>query len=213
MASKIQGNPWLSIWLEPRKTIRSIVEQDPKYGFLLLSAVYGLPLAFNLAQSFYLTSSLPLWAVVIGCLILCTFLGVLGISVCAWLLQVTGRWIGGKGTFLTIRSAVAWSNVPNFVTILMWIALISIFQRQVFAPGFTEAHFVGFQAGAIFLIFLIQSVVSVWSFILLLHTLGEVQGFSAWKALLNVIIPVVIIVVICMLVGWALTGTGSIHSS
>ena len=212
MASKVEGNPWLSIWTEPRKTIRSIVNKDPKFGFILLSAVYGLPMALNLAQSFYLTSTIPLWAVIVSALILCIFLGVIGISISAWVLQVTGRWIGGKGNFQTIRAAVAWSNVPNFVTVLMWIALIGIFGGQVFSPGFTESHFIGFQAGAVFLIFLIQSVISVWGFIILLNTLGEVQGFSAWKALLNVIIPVVIIVAIWLLVGWALMGTGSIHN-
>ncbi len=210
MAGKVSGNPWVSIWTQPRKTIRSIVTTDPKYGFYLLCAVYGLPMAFNLAQSFYLTASIPLWAVILGSLLVCTFLGMIGISISTWLLQVTGRWIGGKGTFQTIRAAVAWSNVPNFVTVLMWIVLLAIFGGSVFAPSFTETRFVGFQAGAVFLIFLIQSVISVWGFIILLHTLGEVQGFSAWKALVNVIIPFVIVVGIWLLLGWALSGTGSI---
>lgn len=212
MASKVQGNPWLGIWVEPRKTIRAIIQSNPKFGFLLLSAVYGLPMAFNLAQSFNLAATVPLWAIVLGSLVICTFLGMIGISVSAWLLQFTGRWIGGKGDFQSVRAAVAWSNVPNFVTVLMWIALIGIFGGLAFSPEFTETHFIGFQAGAVFLIFLIQSVISVWGFIILLHTLGEVQGFSAWKALLNVIIPVVIIVGIWLLVGWALMGTGSIHN-
>lgn len=212
MASKVEGKPWLSIWVEPRKTIRAIVESNPKFGFLLLCAVYGLPMAFNLAQSFNLISSVPMWAIVLGSLVVCTFLGMIGISISAWLLQVTGRWIGGKGNFQNVRAAVAWSNVPNFITILMWIALIGIFGKQVFAPEFTETQFIGFQAGAVFLIFLIQTIISVWGFIILLNTLGEVQGFSAWKALLNVIIPVVIVVAIWLLVGWALTGTSSIHN-
>lgn len=212
MAGKVGMNPWLSIWVEPRKTIRAIINTDSKFGFYVLSFVYGLPMAFNLAQSFYLISSVPLWAIIIGALVVCTFLGMIGISVSAWLLQFTGRWINGKGSFQNVRAAVAWSNVPNIVTILMWVALIGIFGGQVFAPEFTETHFFGFQAGAVFIIFLIQSIVSVWGFILLLHTLGEVQGFSAWKALLNVIIPVVIIVAIWLLLGWVLTGTGSINT-
>jgi hypothetical protein len=52
----------------------------------------------------------------------------------------------------------------------------------------------------------------VWGFIILLHTLGEVQGFSAWKALVNVIIPVVIVVGAWLLLGWIFMGTGSIHN-
>lgn len=211
MAKQLQENPWLNIWVEPRKTMRAIVNTDPKYGFLLLSAVYGLPLAFNVAQSMSLIASIPLWAVIISSLVVCIFLGMIGISICAWLLHITGKWIGGKGSFQTIRSAVAWSNVPNFVTILMWIVLMVVFGGNVFNRDFAETPFIGYQAGIVFLVFLIQTIVSIWGFILLLKCLGEVQGFSAWRALGNVLIPSVIIVGIIWVLGWLATGAGTIN--
>ncbi len=212
MAVKTQGNPWLSIWTQPRKTIRSIVDTNPKFGFLILCAVYGLPLAFNLVQSFGLTSIIPIWAIIIGSLVVCTFLGIIGISICAWLLHITGRFIGGKGNYQGIRAAVAWSNVPNFVTILMWIVLLGVFGTQVFNKNFSETQFFGYQAGIIFLVMLVETITSVWGFIILLNALGEVQGFSIWKALLNVVIPFVAVVAIIWVVGWALWGTGAIHN-
>lgn len=211
MAKQAEGNPWLSIWTEPRQTVRSIVKTDPKFGFVILSAIYGLPMALNLAQNFSLGVKVPLWAILIGSLIVCTLLGMIGISISTWLLHVTGRWIGGRGTFQTVRTAVVWSNVPNVVTILMWIVLLCTFGGAVFNKQFSETPFVGYQAGIVFIVFLIQAVVSVWGFIILLQGLGEVQGFSAWKALLNVLIPFVIVVAIIWLVGWALFGTGTIH--
>lgn len=212
MAKKAEGNPWLSIWTEPRQTIGSIVKTDPKFRFVLLSAIYGLPMALNLAQNFSLGAKVPIWAILIGSLIVCTVLGMIGISISTWLLHVTGRWIGGKGSFQTIRTAVTWSNVPNIVTLLMWGVLLGIFGGAVFNKQFSETHFIGFQAGIVFIVFLIQAVISIWGFIILLQGLGEVQGFSAWKALLNVLIPFVIVVAIIWLVGWALFGTGTIHN-
>jgi hypothetical protein len=213
MAKSIQGNPWLHIWFEPKKTIRSIVNTNPKYGFLFLSAVYGLPLAFNLAQTFALTPAVPLWAIVIGSFILCTFLGIIGISVSAWLLQLAGRWIGGKGNFQEVRAAVAWSNVPNCVTVIMWFILLGIFGSQAFSHAFPETQFVGYLAGILFLIMLIETIVSVWGFIILLNTLAEVQGFSVWRAILNVIIPFVAVVAIIWIFWWIIMGTGTlIHS-
>jgi hypothetical protein len=209
MGQKMSGNPWLSIWTAPRHTIRKIITTDPKYGFLLLSAVYGLPIAFNLAQNLSVTAMLPLWAIVVGSLILCTFIGMIGISITAWLLQVTGRWINGKGKFQTVRAAVTWAQVPNFVTILMWAILLGVFGSQVMGKEFTQTQFNGFQAGIVFLVFLVQTIISIWSFIILLKALGEVQGFSAWKALLNVLIPFVIVVAVIWFVGWALWGMGA----
>jgi len=212
MAKSVQGNPWLSIWTEPRKTIRSIVSADPKFRFLLLSAIYGLPLAFNLVQSFALTNVIPLWAILIGSLVVCTFLGVVGISLSAWLLQFTGRWIGGKANYQTVRAAVAWSNVPNVVTILMWAVLLVVFGEQVFNSNFSQGQFIGYQAGILFLVMLVETIISVWSFIILLNALAEVQGFSVWRAILNVVIPFAAILAIVWIVGWALWGTGSIQN-
>ena len=210
MAKSIQRNPWLSIWTEPRKTIRSIVQVNPKFGFLLLSAVYGLPIAFNFVQSFALSTVIPLWAIIIGSLVVCTFIGVIGISICACLLQIVGKWLGGQGNFQTVRASVAWSNVPNFVTIVMWIVLLGVFGGQVFNKDFSQMSFIGYEAGVVFLVMLIETIVSIWGFIILINALAEVQGFSIWKALLNVIIPFVVVVAIVWIVGWALWGTGAI---
>ena len=199
-------NPWLQIWIEPRATIRSIVATNPKFRFTTLSAIYGFPIALNFAQNTSLANTLPIWAIILASLILCPFIGMIGISICAWLLKFTGRWIGGRGAFTSVRAAVAWSNVPSAVSILMWFVLLGVFGRQVFQKEFAETAFVGYQAGVVFLVFLIQTVVSIWGFILLLKTLGEVQGFSAWKALLNVIIPFVLIVAIVWVGAWLLSG-------
>jgi hypothetical protein len=212
MSKNVEGNPWLSIWTQPRQTVRSIVKENPKFGFVALSAIYGFPMALNLAQNLSLGGRVPLWAILIGSLIVCIILGMIGISISTWLLHVTGRWIGGKGSYQTIRTAVTWSNVPNVVTILMWALLIGVFGGLVFSKQFTEMHFVGSQAGIVFIIFLIQAVISIWGFVILLQGLSEVQQFSVWKALLNILIPFVIVVGIFWLVGWALFGTGTIHN-
>lgn len=212
MAKSTGTNPWLKIWVEPRKTIRSIVNTNSRYGLVALCAIYGLPLALNLAQSFALVEVIPVWAVLAGALIVSAFLGIVGISISAWLLSFTGRWIGGKGKFEHVRAAVAWSNVPNFVTILMWVALFGVFGMQVLNRNFSEMQFVGYQAGTLFLVMLVESIVSVWGFIILLNTLAEVQGFSLWRALINVIIPFVALVVIIWGLGWLMSGMGTIQN-
>ncbi len=206
MAKTMEGNPWLSIWINTRQTIRAIVNSDPKRGFVFLSAVYGFPIASNFAQNLSLSATVPIWAIVIGALILSTFVGMLGITICTWLLKVTGSWIGGKGTFQTIRTAVAWSNVPSIVTVLMWFVLLGFFGGQVYNREFAETSFIGYEAGIVFLVFLIQTIVSIWGFVILVNALGEVQGFSAWKALLNIIIPFVIIVAVVWLMAWVMGG-------
>lgn len=190
---KLTVNPWKRIWLEPTATIRAIVQFDPKYQFILLAAIYGVPMALNFAQNSSLIESLPLWAILVGALLIAPFIGALGITLSSLLLLWTGRWIGGTGRFETVRAAVAWSNVPNLVSIALWVVLVGVFGSQVFFARFAETIFVGYQAGVIFLVFLAESIASIWGIVLLLKMLAEVQGFSVWKALLNVAIPLALI--------------------
>lgn len=206
MAKSVEGNPWLRIWVEPRETVRSIVNANPKYGFVILSAAYGFPIALNMAQSLSLASTIPIWAILLGVLIVCTFFGMIGIAISTWLLKLTGAWIGGKGSYQTVRTAVTWSNVPSIVTSLMWILLMVFFGSAVFHRDFADMSFVGYEAGIVFVVFLIQTVVSIWGFIILLKGLAEVQGFSTWKALFNIIIPFVIIVALVWLMAWVMGG-------
>src|SRR5580704_10029747 len=97
MAGNLQINPWKEMWLSPRQTIRSIVNYDPKYRFLILSGIYGLPVVLQIAQNISAGQGQPLWAIVLASLILCVFVGMLGITIAGGLLYYTGKWIGGKG--------------------------------------------------------------------------------------------------------------------
>jgi hypothetical protein len=207
MKSDLTVNPWTAIWLHPRETIRAIINFNPKFRFILLSIIYGLPMAFNTAQNYSLSEAIPLWAIVGGAILLCGFLGALAITIGSALLTWTGKWIGGKGSFDKVRCAVAWSSgVPSCVIVVTWAVLIATFGPQAFSRMFAETPFVGYQAGIVFLVFLIESIVWVWSLIMLFKTLGEVHGFSAWKAVLNVIIAFAIVFALVWFLGWIFWG-------
>lgn len=179
-------NPWISIWTQPRKTIQAIVNYDPKYRFILLSFIYGLPMFFQLAQNFSLGQKYSTVTIVGIGIVLAALIGMLSITISSALIYWTGKWIGGKASFYPVRAAVSWSNVPNVVTILFWIAWIVQFKSQLFLETFAtqRAESVGFMV-----VGLVQMVLSVWSLIILVKGVAQVQGFSAWKGLLNVLIP------------------------
>ncbi len=203
-------NPWLTIWTRPRETIRAIVRMNPSYRFHLLSGIYGFPLMLQIAQNLSLGDRLPFMAIFLGALILSVFIGMLGIMVMSGLLYWTGQWIGGKANFKGVRAAVTWSNVPNLVNSVVWLLMMATFGGQLFVRGFAERPFVGTELTVVFFGFLIQVVVAVWGFIIALKALGEVQGFSAWKALLNVLIPFFMVVIgiwIVMWLCWMVMGT------
>ncbi len=121
-------------------------------------------------------------------------LGWISISIFSALLTWTGGWIGGKARFFEARAAVAWSNVPSVGVIACWVGMILLFGRESFSNHAAQTQALHGTGAVIWIaLFLLQTLFSVWTFILLLKTLGEVNGFSAWKALLNVCIPLVML--------------------
>ncbi len=203
MAKKIlKVNPWTSIWVKPRNTIRQIVSFNPKFRFVILSFIYGLPTLFHTAQNFSLGETYNMAGIVIAAIVLATFVGMLVITIASGLLLWTGKWIGGKGSYFPVRAAVSWSNVPNVIAIIVWAVLIFIFREQSFMESFEEMNFTGNQmaiaSGAVF----IQAVLSIWSFVILVKALGQVHGFSSWKGVLNVLIPFFLIGIVIWAISW-----------
>lgn len=203
MGDKTIGvNPWTHIWFKPRETIREIIQYNPKFRFIILSFLYGLPMLLHMAQNISLGERFSAGGISIAALILATFVGMLGLTIASGLVYWTGKWIGGNGSFHEVRAAVSWSNVPNIVAIIIWAILIFSFKKDIFMAEFGEQNFVGTQLMLVSGSLIIQAILSIWSFIILVKGLGEAQGFSAWKGVLNVLIPFFMVGIVIWALSW-----------
>jgi hypothetical protein len=110
--------------------------------------------------------------------------GIIILYVYAWLVRMTGEWLGGEASGPATRAAVAWPNVMIIAISLIWIPEIAFFGRAAFMSE-TESPV---PVMAIFLYLPIALGGAIWSVVALAKCVGEVQGFSAWKGLLNALI-------------------------
>jgi hypothetical protein len=202
MGNKLSVNPWLGMWVRPHETIRAIIQYNTSYLLPLLYWIYGFPIALQLAQNMSMGDQASLLTILLSAVVGAIIIGALGINLGACLFYWTGRWIGGAGTFKEVRAAVAWSSVPSLVNLLIWCTQLAVFGKRIFTLMFLETSFVGAQLGLVFLISVIQIVATVWGVVMLLKALGEAQQFSAWKALLNVFLPLVVIFIGFKLLVW-----------
>ena len=204
-------NPWRDIWTQPRATIQSLVANNPDYGFKKICWIYGFTIALSLSKMFSLVTLYPLWVILLGSVLLGILFGFISITIIAYILHWCGRLIGGNAPFKQIRCVVAWSNVPIIINVLIWILLISIFKEQAFFADFPTEVILANKTALFLLVMLGQWVASIWSFIILIQGLREVQGFSIWKGLLNIIIPIIALVILSVLmsgvISWFITKT------
>lgn len=151
-------NPWFSMWLHPRQTIRQIVEADPEHLVLFLAAAGGIVQGFANAESKSSGDKMSLAAVLLISLIVGPLMGVFGLWLSGLLLRWTGGWIGGQADARRVRTAVAWSNVPMVWSLLLWIPAILLFGAETFtkATPIIEASSL---LSALYLVFSVETAV------------------------------------------------------
>jgi len=196
------------MWTRPRATIQQIVDSNPEYLVIALAGISGFSQALGRASSNGLGDGSEWIGTLLMAYIAGPISGIIYLYMGGALIRWTGSWIGGNSSSQNIRTAIAWSNVPVVWALPLWIPMLFLFGQDLFTtegPDFESTPSLAF----LWLGFwVIQSAIGVWSAVALMKCLGQVQGFSAWKAFGNTILAglvLVIPVVIISLVVFGLT--------
>lgn len=193
-------NPWFSIWCHPRATVGRIVAENPNRSLWWLAAIYGFCSLMNMFQSMALGSTLSIPAILILAVILAPFWGWINFSVWSAFVFWIGKWFKGRGHFTAVRSAYAWSCVPILVNVPLWLLMVILFGHQLFL-NFPNAHLLpGSQVLLLFVILIAKVVLAIWSLVIYLNGLAEVQQYSILRAILNVVVSGVILGVILFVI-------------
>jgi hypothetical protein len=185
-------NPWLTMWTQPRSSIRAILQTNPKYGVLCLASIYALQGFFYFANYWSIGFSVPFYAILIAGIILSPFIGWLWVFFGGWILWFTGKWLEGKAPPVKMRAVFAWSKLPTSINLLMWFILLIAHPEYVFildAVGPTSI-FINF----------ITLVLGIWSLVLLIQGIREAQSFSTGRAVINMIIAWVVSTIFVFLI-------------
>lgn len=184
-------NPWLSLWTQPRATIRKLVDTDPSYMVIILAlaigAIAGLQSVTELVVMGEVTDNQMAFKIggAIGGAIM--FVAVLYLT--GWLYSVVSKWLGGSAPARNLRTVAAWGNVPSLVSGI--IILIC----YTFVTKSTDMDAIAL------LVSLVTAFFGIWQIVILCKMIGEVNEFSAWKGLGVIIITVLLILAVALIVG------------
>ena len=198
--------PLFTIWTEPRATIRRIVETDPTRNVITLVVVGPVISALALQWSEALSNNAnlsvlwPLWvaaSVAFRAALAVLFLFIFG-AVFKW----SGSLLGGVASRVEVRAAIAWSQVPGIAaaTLLLLAVLIGIPIPVPTTPGVLPPI-----DPAFYKFMVVEGVVAVWGFVVSLKCIGEVHRFSAWRALVAVLIPPLIVMIAAWIIVFAIS--------
>ncbi len=185
-------NPWLSIWIYPRKTMRWIQQRDPDDLVIILACFAGFSEILVSASRLNLGDQIAIPVIFAMAVVLGPFMGLAGLIMISVLLWWTGSWLEGESRLNMIRAALAWSCLPIICYSVLWIPQYILlgdvlFESRVVIFG-SKGHLliVGFNV--------LRLMIVIWSIVIFLNCLSEVQKFGFWKALVNSILSVSILI-------------------
>lgn len=193
-------NPWLSMWIHPKETIQQIISssESDKWVFLL-AMIAGFSQSLDRASMKNLGDTVSVSQIILGSLVAAPFVAWITLYIGGGLIKWTGKWFGGQSSSENIRVALAWSGVPIVWALILWIPEYFLFGKELFT---TDTPTIVENAGIFYMFCAVEFVIGCWALIVLLKSLSQVQGFSAWKALGNllasvsvVILPIILIIV------------------
>ena len=197
-------NPWVSMWTKPRATIQQIVDTNPQRLVLLLAAAAGFGQALDRASINSIGDRVDWPVIFIVAAVGGPIAGLIGLYIGGALIHWTGTWIGGKTSAENIRAAIAWSSVPMLWALLLWIPELALFGQELFTAE-TPVIDADTTLNSAFLAFgAVEVTIGIWTLIVYLKCLGQVQGFSAWKALGNSILAGLVIIVPILIIAIAI---------
>ena len=201
--------PWIAIWMSPRETIKKIVSRDPRSQVILLGALAGGLWLTNLFLAIALSPAAPAAArhsqlntylpiLTLASPFLGAAVGVLMLYINAFLLDWSGRALGGAGNAVTVRAAVAWSAVPTICfSAVALVILLGTGTWNALGLSMPDPNAAAVAAAAAKNPFTmtrcVEALISIWSFILMLNGVAQVHRFSIWRALAAAVLPTIIL--------------------
>jgi hypothetical protein len=182
------------IWIRPKGVLGYINEyryDTYTITLLVLAAIAG-SLELAAANSFGEHMTLPFLLVITS--IVGGIVGTIVFYVYATVMSWTGEWVAGLGSTNSIIRVFAYSLVPIVFVLLLIIAKILVFGRDLFQEEMKLANYDSGTATFYIVASSVEVALAAWSLYLTVVGVGQAQRISFGKSALNVLLSGSIII-------------------
>lgn len=197
--------------IEPDKVVQTVV-MDPKKAFRFihkyqyenhlkaLLVLGGVSNALDRAVTNNSGDSMSLGAVLGMALIFGGLLGWISYYIYSALISWSGGWLNGKARTSDILRVLAYANIPIILSLIVVVVQVGVF-GIVYFQSYIDLDSYGIVEQIIFYgCSTIEFSLAMWSIVLVVIGVAEAQQFTIGKALLNIILPVLVIAVPILLI-------------
>lgn len=184
-------SPWRSIWFKPRKTISYLQARYDNHLFFL-TCLIGISRFVDRAIAKDMGDHYSWPIILLLAIILSPLLGAVYLIFISSLMWIGGKIFGGKASFQEVRLAFAWSTFPALCGLIFLVPQIAMLGQSLFASEMIE---VSEQVAILFDCSVgVEIFLGLWSLIILLPCLSQVQEFSLAKTIGSIFVPLILFV-------------------
>lgn len=190
----IKKDIFIKIITSPREAFRFINDYKyDKYLYVLL-CLGGIVRAFDRATSKNMGDNFSMLAIISICIISGGLFGWISYYIYASLMSWCGGWFNARGNPQSILRILAYALFPSILGLVILIPQILIYGNEIFKSetGIDVTDLINFSV--FYALIFIEVALSVWSFILLIIGISEVQKLSIGKSIIIILLPAVLII-------------------
>lgn len=167
---------------------------------IVLLCLGGMSRAFDRAAYKNMGNQLSLVTIILVCVIAGGLFGWIWTYLYSALVNWTGKWLKGKGDTRSIVRIIAYAQLPNILSMLLLIPLIIGYGNDVFRSDLDLTGDNETVNSVLYMINLLDIVLAVWTIVLSVIGISEVQKLSVGKSILNILLPAFVIIVPLILI-------------
>jgi len=183
------------IWTSPRKVFRYLNERNYDKYVTILLVLSGISSAFTQAASKNMGDKMSISVIIGICIFSGGLFGWLFYYIYAALTSWTGKCLKGEGNTKSILRTISHAMIPSVIALGLLIPQISIYGNEVFKSD-GEIISAGLISNIlVYLSMFLEFVLAIWTIVLLVIGISEVQKFSIGKSMLNMLMVGLVVVI------------------
>jgi signal peptidase I len=164
-------NPFVSVWLRPRKTIEHIVATQPTRWVLVLTAIGGMSAQLTQLIAYRISD----WRIVLIGAVGGAAFGVLNLWIASYVIAWLGRMMRGRGSAQAVRAALAWGQLPIIAGVIAMAVLVGAAEAIAANPVVSRLLLAAASS--------VAAAGVVWLLVVQLLMISRVEQFGFWRTI------------------------------
>jgi hypothetical protein len=177
------------IWTNPRMVFKYINENRYEKYMIALLFLAGVSSSIDRASLKNMGDKSELLSIIGLSIVLGGLFGWISYYLYSAMLSWTGKWLDGQGDTKSILRVLSHALLPSIISIVFLIPQIAVYGNEIFKSNIM-----------VYSCMAVDVVLGVWTMILCVLAISEVQKLSIGKSILNLLLPLFVIIVPILLI-------------